>query len=244
MRRFCVLFFASALLAIGQESGINPVVAQVPTVQRIFEVKYADVQLVGRLLSALVPGIHYDTTLRVIAVNGTKEGVAAVEEALKRLDVPPPPRKNIELTVYMIMASPKADGEPESPELAPVFKQLRGIFPYKSYRLLDFLNLRDRDGEGGQTSGVVPIPRTPGDPLRAGYQFSYRSAFVGGTEGTRVVRIDRLDLSIVVQAMNNLNARITTDVDVREGQKVVVGKANLTGGDDALILVVTAKTVD
>ena len=39
-------------------------------------------------------------------------------------------------------------------------------------------------------------------------------------------------------------AGITTDIDVREGQKVVVGKANIDNSDNALILILTAKVVD
>jgi hypothetical protein len=37
---------------------------------------------------------------------------------------------------------------------------------------------------------------------------------------------------------------INTDVDVREGQKVVVGKANMDGSDRASIIVLTAKVVE
>jgi hypothetical protein len=40
------------------------------------------------------------------------------------------------------------------------------------------------------------------------------------------------------------NSGIRTDVDVREGQKVVVGKSNISGSVDALILIVTAKVVE
>jgi len=35
-------------------------------------------------------------------------------------------------------------------------------------------------------------------------------------------------------------AQISTSVDVREGQRVVVGKANMDSADNALILVLTA----
>jgi hypothetical protein len=40
-----------------------------------------------------------------------------------------------------------------------------------------------------------------------------------------------------------MNAVINTDVDVREGQKFVVGKTGM-GGGDAMILVVTARVVE
>ena len=37
---------------------------------------------------------------------------------------------------------------------------------------------------------------------------------------------------------------INTDVDIREGQRVVVGKANMDGTDRASIVVLTAKVVE
>ena len=37
---------------------------------------------------------------------------------------------------------------------------------------------------------------------------------------------------------------LETDIDVKEGQKVVVGKANLGNAGGSLILVVTAKVMD
>jgi len=41
-----------------------------------------------------------------------------------------------------------------------------------------------------------------------------------------------------------IDTGIATDVDIREGQKVVVGKANMDGSDRASIVVLTAKVVD
>lgn len=37
---------------------------------------------------------------------------------------------------------------------------------------------------------------------------------------------------------------ISTSIDIREGQKVVVGKANIDNADNALILVLTAKVIE
>ncbi len=50
---------------------------------------------------------------------------------------------------------------------------------------------------------------------------------------------------MAVEVTNQLNpekpgASFRTDLEVREGQKVVVGKANMGGSDAALIVVITA----
>ena len=39
-------------------------------------------------------------------------------------------------------------------------------------------------------------------------------------------------------------AGVNADIDVREGQKVVVGKSNFDGADGTFFLIVTAKVVD
>ena len=48
----------------------------------------------------------------------------------------------------------------------------------------------------------------------------------------------------MVKELRELAARINTSIDVREGQKVVVGKANIDNADSALILILTAKVVE
>jgi hypothetical protein len=40
------------------------------------------------------------------------------------------------------------------------------------------------------------------------------------------------------------NVRLNTNIDMKEGQKVVVGKANIDGSENALIVILTAKVVD
>jgi hypothetical protein len=45
--------------------------------------------------------------------------------------------------------------------------------------------------------------------------------------------------------MGRLRTReINTSLDAREGQKVVVGKSNMRGSDDAMILVITPRVLE
>ncbi len=91
-------------------------------------------------------------------------------------------------------------------------------------------------------SGVDRTPTT--------YALQFRSARITSDEKGRVVWLDRLRLGahvpIVGQSQNvtYTDVGIVADVDIREGQKVVVGKANMEGPDKALFLVVTAKIAD
>ena len=64
------------------------------------------------------------------------------------------------------------------------------------------------------------------------------------------VRIDGLHLGAKIpikSGLNNINyidTGINTDLDVREGQKVVVGKATVDSSNNALFLVLTVRVVD
>jgi hypothetical protein len=65
-----------------------------------------------------------------------------------------------------------------------------------------------------------------------------------------VIHVDNMRLDVSTPRgtdkdgkVNYRSVGISTDIDAAEGQKIVVGKSNFNGSDDALILVVTAKVV-
>ena len=214
-------------------------------VRKIIEVKYADPRHVAEAIRIFNVSAGYDSTLHVVSVGGLAEQVAAAEEAIKKLDVAP---VNVELTVYLVnglSTTHTAALTDEVPtELGGTVKQLHSLFNYKAYRLTESFVLRGRDGSNASTSGQLP-----GSTMQ-NYSFGYVSATV--SSGTpRVVHIDRMDLEVrTPNGRNTTNgetlyrtASIATNLDAAEGQKIVVGKSNINGSDDAMILVVTAKIV-
>jgi len=86
--------------------------------------------------------------------------------------------------------------------------------------------------------------------------FSYQAASLSSDEKGRTIRLDdlRFTARIVVKkkqeepsaviGYESIEAGFGTNVDVREGQKVVVGKAAVGGTNTALILVITAKILE
>ncbi len=186
-----------------------------------------------------------------LVLSGYKDAVAAFEEIVKQLDVPPVVKKDVETTVYLIIASAQsASAIPLSPDLDPAVKQLKNIFNYKSFRLLESFVLRSRDGENGQTNGFLPPLENLPPGNKISYQFQYNEVSIDGSDNARVAHFHHLSLSIrvpiaVPTGTTNEDARIATDVDVPEGKKVVIGKTSaLEGADGALILVISAKVVD
>lgn len=236
IRRLLWTLTTISALACAQDQKAEP-----KFTQKLIEVKYADVDRVASLVNGPGISLRSDRGMHVIIVHGTSEAIAAVEEMIKKLDVPPP---NIEFTVYLVsgLAQGTADDVPH--DLAATAKQLHSLFPYKSYRILQSFVLRNRDGREGSTNGSLPSSN-------AVYDFRYRSATV--SSGTpRVVHIDAMQLSVRTPTANRdkdghvifTSSGINTDIDAGEGQKIVVGKSSINGSDDALILVVTAKVVE
>jgi len=119
--------------------------------------------------------------------------------------------------------------------LQPVADELRKIFAYKGFRLLDSILLRTQPGNRAVANGVI------GTTGRTTYSFTVQPSDVTEDPKGRLIRLDNLKLNMRVPGGDD--AGILTEITVREGQKVVVGKSNM-GADQSLILVVTAKVTE
>jgi hypothetical protein len=223
--------------------------------QQVFQIKHADVDRLAEVLR-IFGHVKADRDLRVIAVQVSPNVLPTVEETIRRLDVPPPapPPQNVELTVHLLIASDQDGTSGSLPsDLDAVVKQLKATFPFRSFHALDTLVVRNRDRRAGQVKGLAKFDANAPQPST--YTFSYRGATILPDEKGRSIRIDglKLEAGILVRSQpegaavgsyQTIDAGFITDVDVREGQKVVVGKAAIGGANSALILVITTKIVE
>jgi hypothetical protein len=189
---------------------------------------------------------------RLLAISGSPDAIAVVEEYIKKFDVPPPPpppfvpQKNVEVTAYMLLGVSEAESADLAPpaDLAGVVKQLRGMFPFKSYWLVETMIVRGRENNGGEASGVMAMPAAD----KSLYQFKYARAVIVPDEKGRIVRLDGVRIGARIPytsgaGVQYLDTGVNTDVDLREGQKVVVGKTSVPG-QTSLFLVLTARVVE
>lgn len=238
MKLVCGLI-AMCLLAWGQDTP-----QKTTTVRKLIQVKYVSANRVQGLLRNYTNlSVDSDDTMHIIALRGSEDMVAAYEEAVKKLDVPP---LDFDLTVYLISTSAQA-GDQLPEVLATTAKQLHGVFAYKGYQLLDSFVLRGRDGQGLNGGGAS----ADGTIRNSTYSFRYNRASV--LDGPpKIVNLQNLNLQIrMPTGMRNEKGQpeykttgLSTDIDIRDGQKVVVGKSDLNNGESPLILVVTAKVVE
>ena len=219
----------------------GPLFGQLPeVVNRLVTLKYADPAATQNLLRVFGVGMSIDRQTRVIALSGTKAAVDTAEAAIKQFDVPAAAAKDIELTVYFVVAregAPSSASLPAMPQdLQSTVTALKQTFPYKNYELLDALSLRSRSGTNASTTGQLGSSRLT--------FFNVNSV---NLESDGMIRIDGLNAGI--KALTNLGGKneyvtvsgvSTQVVDAKEGQKLVVGRAS-DGPGSALFLVLIAK---
>jgi hypothetical protein len=126
---------------------------------KIFEIKYAEPYHLREALSLFRAVMNRDPHSRLLSIRAPKEIMPAIEDVIKRLDVPSP-SKSAELTVFILLASDRDQPEAGSTvpaSLQPVVNQLRNVLSYKNYRLVDTLLVRGSDGRDFSLKGVLEV---------------------------------------------------------------------------------------
>jgi hypothetical protein len=204
----------------------------------------------ARNLAAVASGgspvdVRADDQLKAIVLRGKPADVAALETTIRELDSNSEDRgsKNVELTVYLLSGSSSSVAESNPPTVAPVVKQLRAVFPYTNYQVLSTMLLRSGEGTRAETSGLLKGFGNTTTPSQ--YTVSYKAVRVSAGEAGPSIHLT--DFHFVLHLAIEpplLFAGIETDVDLRDGQKVVVGKSNIENVDSALFLVLAARLVE
>ncbi|MDQ2839445.1 MAG: hypothetical protein M3Y72_00055 [Acidobacteriota bacterium] len=213
-------------------------------------------------------GTHFEVSeaLRAIVVRGRPTDVANVEKTIQELDALSPSAassagKNVELTTYVIGGSmqPIAGTQEATGEsLSPVIKQLRAIFPYTHYQVLSTMIMRSSQNGKASSQGMMRLQPLPDVSQPSSYVISYDSAKVSD-DASASIHLSNFRFSAKVPYVsgslrgNNstytttqfqmMDVGIDTDVDLREGQKVIVGKANVAESDTCFFLLLVAKLV-
>jgi hypothetical protein len=222
--------------------------------------------LVQNLIAGYPPSLlrmnSVDEEHGLFTVQGSPEAIKQIEEAIAKYDKP---AKNIELTFHLVEAS-NDDATSEIPEeIKPAIAELQRALVYKSYRVLYPVMMRVRDGKSAESSGAMPVRtnKESGEEQSSGpgsYDVRLKSVRLHG-DGTRVVSIENMlvqvdgpervirtstsdPAKVRVDRVSGARSSISTNVDVREDQTVVVGKANVDTSDKALFVVLTAHVVE
>lgn len=214
---------------------------------RVFEVKYREPNSLVNALFHLGSGfkgsaMSASSEFKTITVRDFPENIATIEEALKRLDVPTAPRPNIELHMHVLIASNAGGPATEVPaDLKDVLTQLRGTLNYRNYELAASIVQRLTETPRGlQGSGIAELPSTnpgtPNTPMPYEY-FINNVSLVQNATGAASVQV--AEFTFVTHEKER--AKVQTALNLRDGEKVVVGTATIR--NRALVIVLTAKLI-
>ena len=196
-----------------------------------------------------------DEGLNTISVRDFPENLAAIEVALKRLDVPSVSQKtaDVELTLHVLFASKGPVPETGLPtDLQEVVKQLKGALAYRGYALAATFVQRvglngDRTLQGrGQLESGALAPGDAKDPAQLFVDWeSDRGVSLETGEGDSpryALRKFQFWLREKHGTTTELLARMETGITLREGEKVVVGTSVVK--DRGVIVVLTARRMN
>src|SRR5438876_4902280 len=251
-----VLTTAALAQAPSQPAPVDKFVTNSGFKNRVFEVHNRmpeDLVPVIRLLTSGFKGAELAASneFRTITDRNFTENIAAIEEAIKRLDTPEVTRPDIELRMHVLLASNKEGASnPYPADLKDVITELQKTLSFKEYTLLTSIVQRTRESRGprssyldGRGSAEVtwPNPNVPlgTDRRISNYQFYANSvALTSSPSGPTEIQLGEFTFSLSVPGTE---AKIHSDVRMRDGEKVVVGTAGFS--DKALILVMTARVL-
>ncbi|MEP7336382.1 MAG: hypothetical protein ABI977_01340 [Acidobacteriota bacterium] len=229
---------------------------------KILEVKNRDPRDLVFILMPLTSGfkgaeLRPNSDYKTITVRDFPENIAAIEDALKRLDVPLPVSAksataalpNAELRLHVLLASNGEAGkaDPLPADVQKVVKELQSTLSYKNYTPVTAIVHRAllTTGSSGRVKGLAVV----GSPFfdRA-VTLPYELAFDGISPELKIEDNGRIyirNFSFDIGGGNDINltgnSRISTTLTLREGEQVVVGTSSLK--DKGLILILSVKVI-
>jgi hypothetical protein len=188
--------------------------------------------------------IQFSDEFRTLTVRDFPENIAAIEEALKRLDVSQAALPDIELRMHVLIATNAEGTTSQYPgDLGDVVKQLQTTLSYKSYYNFATVVQRAKDGTNNLSGrGVAEVTGqviSQAQPTSAHYSFNIQSIMLTSESPSAfTVQLRGINFEMSGPAVLGQTG-INTSLSVRSGEKVVVGTA--TVGKLGLILVLSAK---
>ena len=234
--RFALLFITAGLLHAEE-------------ITKVVDIRYADITRI----SSLIP-VSNSVTMRIdpsgkfVVFRGEKLLVESMEEVLKRIDVAP---VNVELVFELLAGSNLSGKTVEVPQaLSGVVKEMKALFGFQTVSLIDMIDLRVQEGRDADSSGLLSSMMDDKSGPKAVYQLHVRQVVANGSKGSRQIRIGEVRFGgkiPMIDAKGNFQLyenSIHTGLDIKEGQRVVVGKVGLDPSSNPFFLVVSAKVVE
>ncbi|GLH74078.1 hypothetical protein GETHLI_25800 [Geothrix limicola] len=230
---------------------------------KVFMVQHRDPNVLVRALRALGSGVNGSTLnytndggINTLSARDFPENLAAIEEALKRLDVPATTQRTaaVELTLHVLFATKGPITDAGLPaDLQDVVKQLKSTLAYRGYTLAaSFVQrVQIQDNERSETGGLGHVPPSVlgsvGDKDMSSLKVEWSARGLRletPSEGPTTLFMGSFRLDLVEEMVNVAGtlAKFNTPLSLREGEKVVVGTSVVK--DHGVVVVLTSKRVN
>ena len=218
-------------------------------VTKVVDVHYSDRERLANLVLSRNVNIKIDPFGKFVVLYGQKVEVEGIEDLIKKIDMPP---LNIEFTLELISGSKTAGKVSDFPAaLNGVAKEMKNLFGFQTMMLVDTVTIRTQEGKETNANGPFPSPTTDLNAPKGNYQIEIKQAAANGIKGSRLVRIGSLRFNGKIAFPTGSGGNysfsdmgISTGLDVKEGQRVVVGKVGMDSSSNPFFLVVSCKVVE
>ncbi|HEY2093608.1 MAG TPA: hypothetical protein VGJ81_17175 [Thermoanaerobaculia bacterium] len=219
---------------------------------KVFEVHNRDPHDIASAIGLLGSGfkgatLNVNNQLRTITVRDFPENLAAIEAAIKRLDVPPTVSNDAEMRIWIVIGAraPIAGAQSLPEQLEPVLKELRSTLRYSNYALMAATVNRVSRGVGVEGSGVAEpaaLGMTAKQEQPIMYTYSLRQPAIVTSNEHPALSTEGFNFGMRIpidtgKGIQYQNVGFETPVTVRDKEKVVIGTTTM--GDKALIVIVT-----
>jgi hypothetical protein len=177
---------------------------------------------------------------KILVISDYAENIEKILQAIRQLDVKP---ADLQFTVQLILGSDTEEKGGEPVPNDPVIRELRNLLKYKSYFLLDTSLMRAMDNSDTQVR--------MGE--KAEFEFQIRPKVIKDEKSSLIqmeVRLRQIRIAgMPPNATSSKVEYITTDLigttlNLKPGDKTVVGVSKLDGGGKGLILIISGKIVE
>lgn len=230
--------------------------------QKVFDVKYADVNALTGMLNDMRRGSSPDQAipqpgLHAIAVEAYSPAfLQSAEELIRRYDVPAMSvgqNHDFEIVAYILVAGrAPVTGEALPTDLEVVATHLKETFGYTDVKLIDSALAHAREGRDALAKGNVN-GLSDGATQPSSYEMTHRLIrYEPGTKKGSIalygfqfkLKLAYLATTPTTSLMQWQDVVFQTDLNIPEGQSVVVGKSKVGTEDKSLVLVVKARTIE
>ncbi len=210
--------------------------------KEIVKLKYVRAQDIQNLLYAYVSReghIQFNPNMpAILSVSDTPENVEKILAAIREIDVKP---ADVLFTVQLVLGSETEATTDADLQSDPVVKELRKLLRYKGYTLLDSTLVRVINRE---RASVVLGPK-------AEFELALRPDVAGDAKSSVIkteVRLRQIAWTKSAEEKAETVRKVTTPIEstlnIKSGERTVVGVSKLDGGDKGLILIISAKIVE